>query len=103
MPALPLADENYEVHKDAVRDLTTQLEWQRHASSNRSHYGKAQAYREKLTLAGGGWRLPKMIELQSIVDFTRILPAINTTAFPDTPSEAFKYDPWRLESGRHSE
>ena len=44
-------------------------------------------YCENLTLPAGGysdWRLPNRNELQSIVDYSRYNPAIDTTYFPGT-------------------
>jgi hypothetical protein len=35
------------------------------------------------------WRLPTRIELVSIIDFTKASPAINGTAFPNTPATFF--------------
>jgi hypothetical protein len=37
----------------------------------------------------GGWRLPTVGELQALVDEERRNPAIDPTAFPDTPPEWF--------------
>lgn len=45
-----------------------------------------------LTLASRTWRLPNVIELQSIVDITKSPGAlINSTAFPSTPTVGFLY------------
>jgi hypothetical protein len=50
-----------------------------------SSYYNAQAYCEGLTLAGfTDWRLPTLVELESLVDYSKWNPAINTTAFPGT-------------------
>jgi hypothetical protein len=35
------------------------------------------------------WRLPNRTELESLIDITRVSPAIDTTAFPNTPSSVF--------------
>jgi L-lactate utilization protein LutB len=37
-------------------------------------------------LGGGHWRLPTKIELESIVDETWTMPAIDPQAFPNTPT-----------------
>jgi hypothetical protein len=50
---------------------------------------QALSYCTSLTLAGGGWRLPTRAELETIVDFGRIWPAINIGLFPDTLSQLF--------------
>jgi len=43
-----------------------------------------------LTMCGkADWRLPKQAELQSIVDYSRVGPAIDTDYFPNTPSRMF--------------
>jgi hypothetical protein len=39
--------------------------------------------------AGLNWRMPNIKELASIVDRSRTYPAIDLTAFPDTPSAYF--------------
>jgi hypothetical protein len=38
---------------------------------------------------GGTWRLPSLTELQTIVDDTKSNPAIDPTAFPNTPPTWF--------------
>jgi hypothetical protein len=57
-------------------------------SSVRRNWSDALAYCESLSWGGAtDWRLPDRFELQSIVDYGRTEPpAINTTAFPATPS-----------------
>jgi hypothetical protein len=68
-----------------VTDRSTGLMWQQAAAPGTMTWEQALAYCENLTLAGHtDWRLPNRNELQSIVDFTRDNPAINTTFFPGT-------------------
>jgi hypothetical protein len=41
------------------------------------------------SLAGTGWRLPTLKELQTIVDYSQSNPSIDSTAFPSTPADWF--------------
>jgi len=70
-----------------VRDTQTRLEWQQTFDPGMRAWADAQAYCGSLELVGGGWRLPSMKELQSLVDDTRASPSIDDTAFPGTPSD----------------
>jgi len=74
-----------------VLDLVTNLTWEHHDNgvfAVRDQAG-AQAYCDSVTFAGyDDWRLPTIIELVSIVDFTRNAPAIDPIAFAGTPSFA---------------
>ncbi len=72
-----------------VKDAATGLTWQREASAERAPWVAAGQACAALTLAGGGWRLPSMSELQSVVDESRTDPAVDAQAFPATPSEGF--------------
>jgi len=80
-----------------VTDTITGLVWQRDGSGTRTGCtagttctrAEAQAYCVALVLGGvSGWRLPARMELLTIVDFTTA-PAIDSTAFPNTPGERF--------------
>jgi len=92
----------YTVNGDAtVTDNVTGLVWQRcSAGLNGSNcsvgsvetrtWANAITYCEGLDLAGHtDWRLPDEYELQSIVDYGRYNPAIDTTAFPGTNSSGY--------------
>jgi len=65
-----------------IYDSNTKLEWQDDYSDNN---GKIKAttwqnainYCESLKLDNGGWRLPNLRELESLVDDTKINPSIN--------------------------
>jgi Protein of unknown function (DUF1566) len=72
-----------------VKDLSTGLVWQREASALQLTWAEAKLACEGLPLAGGGWRVPNMAELQSIIDESKADPAIDAVAFPSTPSEGF--------------
>lgn len=71
-----------------VTDTETGLMWKKTTASNRT-WEEALTYCETLTLAGySDWRLPNRIELQSLVDYNRITPSIDTDYFPDTKPQS---------------
>ncbi len=89
-----------------VTDSITGLVWQADGSGTRTGcsggaggvgsgdltctLAEAKAYCAGLTLGGiSGWRLPALMELSTIVEFASNSPAIDQTAFPNTPSEWF--------------
>jgi hypothetical protein len=72
-----------------VRDNLTGLVWQQNYSASSPSQPEAAAYCASQTTAGGGWRLPDAIELQTLVDDSRVSPAIDPVAFPGTPPENF--------------
>ncbi len=70
-----------------VTDNVTGLLWQRDCDDVNRDWWEAIDYCESLSLAGAtDWRIPDEHELQSIVDYGRFRPAVDTTYFPDTPS-----------------
>ena len=76
---------------EVVRDTESALLWQDNSAveSTEVVYGGAKAYCKQLELAGhNDWRLPTVIELQSIVDLTRYDPAIKR-GFHFTASESY--------------
>jgi hypothetical protein len=74
-----------------VVDKVTGLMWQRDVPASSYTWADAKSYCAGLSLAGHlDWRLPTSIELVSLVDFTRSSPAIDVTAFPNTPSAYFR-------------
>ncbi len=84
---------NYSVTSETTTDETTHLVWQKSAVSPRRTWQQAHDYCDTLTLANQtDWRLPKRIELWSIVDFGRSNPSINSVAFPQTPPALFWTD-----------
>jgi hypothetical protein len=85
-----------------VTDPTTGLTWMRCAMGQtwtgstctgeaRTYtYDQANALTGTVTFAGqSDWRLPNIRELQTIVDRSVYSPSIDSTAFPNTPSEYF--------------
>lgn len=80
--------ERYAIEAGVVKDALTQLSWQQQAPGERYAWVDAGEYCDKLALDGGGWRLPSINELQTLVDETKN-PSINLTVFPGTPSEYF--------------
>jgi hypothetical protein len=85
-----------------VTDATTGLTWVRCAQGTTLDLGicsgtassftwdQANALTASITFAGqSDWRLPTIRELQTIVDRSKVSPAIDLGAFPDTPSSNF--------------
>jgi len=66
-----------------VTDHITGLQWQDNAEAKTitKDWADAQTYCSSLSLDGGGWRLPTVQELQSIVVDGAYNPSIDTTAF----------------------
>src|SRR5262249_4947437 len=69
-----------------VLDRVTGLMWERAVNTGSSPWSEASAYCSSLTLSGfADWRLPTLIELLSLLDYTQQGPLIDPTAFPNTP------------------
>jgi formylglycine-generating enzyme required for sulfatase activity len=79
----------YTTASGAVFDTKTKLTWQQTAPSGTYTWADAKTYCQNLSLAGTGWRLPTMKELQTIVDDSRLNPSIDPTAFPATLATYF--------------
>ncbi|HNS45367.1 MAG TPA: DUF1566 domain-containing protein, partial [Alphaproteobacteria bacterium] len=76
--------------EEIVTDNNTGLQWQRTLSGNTYTWDNAVAYCEGLAYGGhSDWRLPNYRELESIVEYGRSSPAIDTDAFPGTFSDDF--------------
>ena len=80
------AFDNLVINDDGtVTDTATGLMWQQVTAPSTETWEQALAFCESLTLAGhSDWRLPNWKELQSIVDYDRYNPAIDTTYFTGT-------------------
>jgi hypothetical protein len=73
-----------------VYDTKTKLTWQQAVSGTTYVWSDAKKACPMSTANGGGWRLPAIPELLSLVDFQAAAgPFIDTTAFPNTPTKAF--------------
>jgi formylglycine-generating enzyme required for sulfatase activity len=74
-----------------VTDKSTDLMWQQETIPNNTmSWRQALSYCEKLNLGGHtDWRLPTIKELQSLVDYSRYNPAIDTTYFPTAVSSLY--------------
>lgn len=79
-----------------VSDTVTGLTWQRDlvaerpgcsGSNGSCTWSEALGYCGSLTLNGlSGWRLPGRMEVLTIVDFTKVSPAVDSRAFPMLPN-----------------
>jgi hypothetical protein len=73
-----------------VTDTDTGLMWQQGTETDTYKWEQALSYCETSTLAGyNDWRLPNVNELQSLVDYSELIPSINTTFFPNTQSSPY--------------
>jgi hypothetical protein len=81
-----------------VLDTKTKLTWQQAVSTStyswgsRGTSGTAQFYCASLSLNGGGWRMPTIGELVTLVDYSQTggnVAMIDSTYFPGTPAAAF--------------
>jgi hypothetical protein len=72
-----------------VVDGRSKLTWQRDVDATLRTWNDAKTYCATLALAGGGFRLPNMKELQTLIAENAADPAIDATAFPGAPSESF--------------
>jgi len=95
-PTTPVAKVNttqgdYMIMNTTVIDTTTQLEWQRQDDDTTRNWDDAWQYCVNLELDGHlDWRLPRVKELQSIVDYGQAsAPTIEGVAFPNTNSSFY--------------
>lgn len=79
----------YVISNGTVFDTKSQLTWEQNPSMPLVSFDAANAYCQGLSLAGGNWRLPSIKEIQTIVDETRVDPAIDPAVFPNTPLAKF--------------
>jgi hypothetical protein len=79
----------YSVAGGTVSDTFTGLTWQQAVDAGTHSQGDAVTHCAALALAGGGWRLPVVSELLTILNPTQQNPALDASAFPSTPAEVF--------------
>jgi len=73
-----------------VTDRASGLSWQQRDDGNSRDWRQALAYCEGLSLAGhNDWRLPNVKELQSIVDYRRSDPALDTRYLQQSDKNAW--------------
>lgn len=83
--------QSFEIDGGVVRDLRTGLEWEREPEvvdvldwDLDPIVQPALDYCGSLDLDGGGWRLPTVKELPTIVDETTVQPVVDEDVFPGT-------------------
>jgi hypothetical protein len=89
---IPPADDGsncFVVANGAAYDIHTKLMWQQAIDPSSYAWMDAQSYCATLGSSATGWRLPSVEELLTLVDLTRVDPAIDTTVFPGTGSDFF--------------
>ena len=69
---------------DVVVDATFNRTWQRATAPGTYDWSQAKTYCGGLQLQGGGWRLPDLRELLSLVDIKISSPAVDKAFFADT-------------------
>jgi hypothetical protein len=79
----------YVIKPGLVYDTKTKLTWQQAGPSTPYTWAEAKTYCEALNTGGLTWRLPGIKELETLVDESRINPAIDPTAFPDAQGKFF--------------
>lgn len=68
----------------AVRDAVTGLVWTRAPLEGQHQWKAAHRAAESCALCGqAGWRLPTVAELLTLVDYSRVEPAIDTSFFTE--------------------
>jgi hypothetical protein len=79
----------YSIGMTTVVDNETTLTWQRVVDNQPYTWAQADTYCKTLNLDGSVWRLPTLHELQSIVDESKVNPAIDEAVFPFTLNTFF--------------
>jgi formylglycine-generating enzyme required for sulfatase activity len=75
-------DGRYKVGAYIVTDNATGLVWQRETDDTQRSWEEAGTYCSKLQIAAGGWRLPTLKELLTLIDAARTAsPVIDVDVF----------------------
>ena len=89
----PIVDQpDFELQKNIVIDNGTKLVWQLELPTEKYDWEASRSYCNELSLAGNvDWRLPTLIELISIVDYSRQYPAIDISVFSSDNPETITW------------
>ena len=77
----------YEAGVRSIEDRRSRLVWARSPAPSLLTYTGAEAYCLALVSDGGGWRMPTLMELQTLVDVRAHDPAVDP-AFDEVPVDA---------------
>lgn len=78
-----------------ISDLTTGLMWMKNDYGKTIMWKEALEYCENLEFAGhDDWHLPNVKELQSIIDYSGVYPAVNPKFFNSNKTEDSTYYTW---------
>ena len=83
---------HYQLLPDGLnaRDIRTGLIWRRAIEPGMFTYKQAVDHAARIAQqTGWPWRIPNKQELETLVEKTRMNPAIDTVVFPATPSTGF--------------
>lgn len=77
----------YDIGSDGtVTDIKTHLTWQAAPAPTDLSWGDGLEYCQGL---GPGWRLPTLLELQTLIDETQVTAAVDRATFADNPDESY--------------
>jgi hypothetical protein len=86
---VPTGASKYKDNGDGtVTDAIAKLTWQKAVGSTPMAWADADALCKGLALAGGGWRIPTLVELKSLAMKGKN-PSIDAEFFPNTPGAKF--------------
>ena len=83
------ATRSYSRSGDVVKDNVTGLEWQDDVDSVSKNWEGAKSYCSTLSLDHGGWRLPTIEELETLVDDGRYNPSVTEGVFQHISSSYY--------------